>query len=137
MSSEPASSGAVPPAPGAFERRVGRALAALLSERGRDPAVVEQRLGLPRGSVSGLLRGESHLDLATLQRVLAALDVDPGGFLSGLYAGESLDDPGAESGAPPALDREEIDALIQRINTTVRGLVRVLGARAEADDVRR
>jgi len=141
MSREPSSRGQTPAPRGAFEHRLGRALGALLAERRRDPEVVEARLGIPRGAVARLVRGDGDVDLATLQRVLLALDVDPGEFLAGLYAGPDEEaDPDAVEAAPAAaagLDREGIEALLARITTTVRGLVRILDARAAADDARR
>ena len=137
MSREPSSHGPAPAGRDAFEQRIGRALGELLTEHGRDPEVVEARLGLSRGSVARLVRGDAAVDLATLQRVLLALDADPGRFLAGLYGDDA--EPAAATpppAAPAALDREAIEKLLARVTSTVRGLVRALEARTAADDLR-
>jgi len=136
MSREPSSSGPAPAGHAAFEQRIGRALGALLADRGKDPEIVEARLGLPRGAVARLVRGDGAVDLATLQRVLLALGADPGEFLSGLYAGGGGGLGDEPEPAPATLDREAIEALLAQITSTVRGLVRLLDARAAADDLR-
>ena len=64
-------------AEGDLQRRVGANLRRLRVERGFSQEAFADRLGYHRTYVGGVERGERNLTLRTVERLAAALGVDP------------------------------------------------------------
>ncbi len=120
---------------GAIEQRIGEALQSLMTASGRSAPALERRLGLPPGDLATLLAGREALDLPRLQRVLAVLGTSPSLFFAGLY-----DDDGGGRAVPAgvdgvaaapaaALDRQEIERLVNDLRAMIRSMVQLLETR--------
>jgi len=68
---------------GELQRAVGRNLRAYREQRGFSQEAFAHLLGVHRTYLGGLERGERNLTLKSVERIAAALDVDPLDLLRG------------------------------------------------------
>lgn len=67
---------------GDLQRRLGRNLRSLRKAKGLSQEVFADTLGIHRTYMGGLERGERNVTLKTVERIAAALGVDPADLLA-------------------------------------------------------
>ncbi|MEM7051803.1 MAG: helix-turn-helix transcriptional regulator [Acidobacteriota bacterium] len=113
------------------EERAASLLREVMTEQQISPAALAAASGLEADLLSDVLAARRGLDLPSLERVLRALELDPGSFFARLYTPEPAAPP-TPSDEP--LPREELETLMLDLRKKIDGMVRLLDAEAAAEE---